>query len=51
MLTAKENLREVMKKDGHPDRFVNQYDFLHVLVPDLYYMGGYPLERRSVEIP
>ncbi|MBR6349361.1 MAG: uroporphyrinogen decarboxylase [Lachnospiraceae bacterium] len=44
MLTAKENLREVMKKDGHPDRFVNQYDFLHVLVPDLYYMGGYPLE-------
>ncbi len=43
MLTGKENLKEVMKKDGHPDRFVNQYDFLNVLFPDLYYMGDYPL--------
>ena len=44
MLTGKENLREVLKKDGHPDRFVNQYDYLFLLYPDLYYMGDYPLE-------
>ena len=44
MLTGKENLQEVMKKDGHPDRFVNQWEFLHLLLPDLYYMGDYPLE-------
>lgn len=42
MLTVKENLREVMKKDGNPDRFVKQYEFLHILVPDTYYMGDYP---------
>ena len=43
MLTVKENLREVMKKDGNPDRFVKQFEFLHLLVPDTYYMGDYPL--------
>ena len=42
MLTAIENLKETMKRDGHPDRFVNQYEFLHVLLPDLYYMGNRP---------
>ena len=30
MLTGKENLRETMKKDGNPDRFVKQYEFLSV---------------------
>ena len=43
MLTGKENLRETMKKDGNPDRFVKQYEFLHLLVPDTYYMGNYPV--------
>ncbi len=43
MLTGKENLRETMKKDGKPDRFVKQYEFLHLLVPDTYYMGDYPI--------
>ena len=42
MLTGKENLRETMKKDGNPDRYVKQYEFLHLLVPDTYYMGDYP---------
>ena len=42
MLTAKQNLLEVMKKDGNPDRFVKQYEFLNILVPDTYYMGNYP---------
>ena len=28
MLTVKENVRETLKKDGHPDRFVNQYEYL-----------------------
>ena len=40
MLTAIENLKETMKRDGHPDRFVNQYEFLHLLMPDMYYMGA-----------
>ena len=26
MLTTKQNLLETLKKDGHPDRFVNEYD-------------------------
>ena len=30
MLTAKENLRETLKPDGHPDRFVNSYEFMKV---------------------
>ena len=42
MLTGKENLRETMKRDGNPDRYVKQYEFLHLLVPDTYYMGNYP---------
>ena len=44
MLSAIENLKETMKKDGHPDRFVNQYEFMNILVPDVYYMGDYPLQ-------
>ena len=28
MLSIKENLQETLKKDGHPDRFVNQYEYL-----------------------
>ena len=43
MLTGRENLREVMKKGGNPDRFVKQYEFLNLLVPDTYYMGNYPV--------
>lgn len=42
MLTVKENLREVMT-GGNPDRFVKQYEFLNLLVPDTYYMGNYPV--------
>ena len=30
MLTAKENLRETLKPDGHPDRFVNSYEFMKI---------------------
>ena len=41
MLSTIENLKETMKRDGHPDRYVNQYEFLHMLVPDPYYMGQY----------
>ena len=42
MLTVLENLRETMKADGHPDRFVKQYEFMNILIPDSYYMGDYP---------
>ncbi|MCF0143358.1 MAG: uroporphyrinogen decarboxylase [Parasporobacterium sp.] len=44
MLTVLENLQETMKADGHPDRFVNQYEFLNVMFPTVYYMGDYPME-------
>lgn len=44
MLTVKENVLEMLKKDGHPDSYVHQFDFLNCLMPDLYYMGDYPLE-------
>ena len=49
MLTAIENLKETMKKDGHPDRFVKQYEFMHLLLPDTYYMGDYPLPPNPGE--
>ena len=42
-MNGKENLREVMKKDGKPERFVNQFDFLNCIYPDTYYMGDYPI--------
>ena len=42
MLTVKQNLAEVMKKDGHPDRFVKGWEFLNVLFPAGYYMGDRP---------
>lgn len=42
MLSAIENLKQTMRIDGHPDRFVDQYEFLHILLPDLYYMGDRP---------
>ena len=45
MLTVKENLAEVMKKDGHPDRFVKQFEFLNCLLPCTYYMGDYPVMK------
>ena len=47
MLTVKENLRETMKKDGHPDRFVNGWEFVNLLFPASYYMGGYPLAPNN----
>ena len=31
MLNAKENLREALKPDGRPDRFVNSYEFMRVV--------------------
>ena len=43
MLTPRENVIETMKKDGHPDRFVKQFEFLGLIPEDVYYMGDYPL--------
>lgn len=42
MLTVLENLRETMKADGHPDRFVNQWEFIEIILPSNYFMGDYP---------
>lgn len=43
MLGVKENLKETMKKNGNPDRFVKQFEFVNQIVPDNYYMGDYPI--------
>ena len=32
MLTARENLLECIKPDGKPDRFVNQYEYIKLLM-------------------
>ena len=50
MLTAKQNFLETLKKDGHPDRLVNQYEFgaflpgdpIENFVRGSYYMGMEP---------
>ena len=47
MLSVLENLRETMKADGHPDRFVKSWEFLNVVLPTTYYMGDYPLEPNK----
>ena len=44
MLNVLENLRETMKADGHPDRFVKSWEFVNVVFPTNYYMGDYPLQ-------
>ena len=31
MLSIKENLHETLKIDGHPDRFVNQYEYMNLI--------------------
>ena len=40
MLTKRQNLIETMKKDGHPDRYVNQYEAFHMIV-------GSPFGKRN----
>lgn len=30
MLTKRQNLLEIIR-GGHPDRFVNQYEFMHII--------------------
>ena len=44
MLTVLENLKETMKLNGTPDRFVNSCEFVNVVFATNYYMGDYPLE-------
>ena len=41
MLTARENLFETIKPDGHPDRYVNQYEAFNLLFhPRMTHLGG-----------
>ena len=43
MLTAKENMRQTILKDGKPDRFVNQYEAIKLMfTPILMHNGGAP---------
>ena len=56
MLSIKENLRETLKKDGHPDRFVNQYEFMDMIIcpmqmdsPRPEYMGPHTHSAWGVE--
>ena len=44
MLTVLENLKETMKLNGTPDRFVNSWEFVNVVFATNYYMGDYPLQ-------
>ncbi|MCL2826547.1 MAG: hypothetical protein FWD72_03995, partial [Eggerthellaceae bacterium] len=47
MLTAKQNLREVVK-GGNPDRFVNQYEAINVLFHP-FFMFSNPLMTKGME--
>lgn len=49
MLTAKENMIECMKKDGHPDRFVNQYEAVSLLFHPFMFVS--PLLEKGTETP
>ena len=42
MLNAKENLREALKPDGHPDRFVNSYEFIRTAFGPNFLMRNLP---------
>ena len=43
MLTAKENMRQSIIKGGKPDRFVNQYEAVNLMMhPQLMHNGGAP---------
>lgn len=44
MLSVVENLKETLKADGHPDRYVKGFEFIELMLPDLYYMGDYPMK-------
>ncbi len=46
MLTAKENMREVIK-GGNPDRFVNQYEALNIMIHP--YMMANPSPKKGEE--
>ena len=51
MLSIKENLRETLKKDGHPDRFVNQYEYMNLsrcLIPCPARVRSMEREEQSV---
>lgn len=56
MLSVKDNLRETLKKDGKPDRFVNQYEFAHLVItpqllqsPNAQYGGPNVVNAWGVE--
>ena len=41
MLTAKENLRQTIMDGGHPDRFVNNYEGIYLMMhPQIIHSGG-----------
>ena len=42
MLTAKENLRETLKPNGKPDRFVNSYEFMRVVFGPNFFSRNLP---------
>ena len=48
--TPKDIYRCMLELAGHPDRFVNQYEFLHLLMPDMYYMGNHATTPGSESI-
>ncbi|MDR0874615.1 MAG: uroporphyrinogen decarboxylase (URO-D) [Clostridiales Family XIII bacterium] len=48
MLTVRENFLETIKPDGKPDRLVNGYEFMELIVPDpLLIASSHNLERGT----
>lgn len=46
MLTAKENMIETLKKDGHPDRYVNEYEAI-TLLPNPFTLSTPPVIKGA----
>jgi hypothetical protein len=47
MLSAKENFLETLKKDGSPDRLVNQWEAVTMVYADPYFDVGFPKVERG----
>jgi hypothetical protein len=47
MLSVKENFLETIKKDGSPDRLVNQWEALEIILPDPYFIAQNPQIERG----
>jgi hypothetical protein len=47
MLSKKENFLETLKKDGSPDRLVNQWEAVEMIAPDPVLLASFPAVNRG----